>query len=183
MSINFSVKRFLLGVVIGVVVSFPAFVEAQRGNQGNQGSAYSGGNNFSGQRANWGNGGNGLNQSRPSWGGGNNWNGNRPGWNNGNNWNGNRTNVNVSINGGWGGWGIGWNNGWGGWGVGWNNGWGCCAAPIYVNPPIVYMQSAPVVMVQPSINQQLFQVDVLLQQGRITPEEAAIARANILSRQ
>lgn len=158
---NFSIRKFLIGVAIGIAISVPVIAEAQHGNQG----------------GNWNNG----NVNRPPQGGNwnrppqNNWNGN---WNR-NNWNGNRTNWNVNINAGW--WGVGVNNGWG-----WNNGWvnpGCCWGPTWVAPPIIYQQSAPVIYIRPSIDQQLFQIDVLLRQGSISPEQAAIARANILNNQ
>lgn len=153
-----SYKHFLVGVVIGLACTMSTIANA--GQQWNNG------------------GGNGGNWNHPGWnnGGGGNWNRPPPpqnwnrGWNNG--WNGNRTTWNVNVNAGW--WGVGVGNAWYG---------GCCWGPTYVAPPVIYMQSAPVVYVQPSIQQRLMQVDVLLSQGQITPEQAATARANILNGQ
>ena len=165
---NFSIKRFLVGIAISIAMTIPVMAEAQYNQGGHNVNRPSNGGN-------WNNG----NVNRPPSGGNwnrppqNNWNGNHGNWNR-NNWNGNRTNWNVNINAGW--WGVGVNNGWG-----WNN--GCCWGSTWVAPPIIYQQSAPIVIVRPSIDQQLFQIDVLLRQGSISPEQAAIARANILNNQ
>lgn len=173
-----NLKNFLIGVIIGSLISFATVANAQQWNNG-QGS-------MSRPSSNWNNGNvnrppnwnNGNVNRPPNWNNGGNWH-RPPNWNNGGNWNGNRTNWNVNINAGW--WGVGVNN----WGAGWAGGWGtnCCWGPTWVAPPIVYMQSAPVVYVQPSINQRLMEIEVLLRQGQITLEQAAVARINILNGQ
>ena len=110
-----------------------------------------------------------------NWNNGGNWNHGNGNWNNGNHWNnGNRWNNNWNVNIGV---GPGWNGGcwncWNTWGPG----------------PIIFQQSAPViifappVIVQPTVQQRLAQVDQWLLNGQITFNQAAQMRINIFNSQ
>ena len=152
-------KNFMVAIVVGLISSV-AFAQNQ-GTRAVQTQWNHQPQNLvrSQPQGNWNGGGN--------WNRGGNWNNGR--WNNGQ-WNNNTNwNVNIGVGPGWGGCWNCWNT----WGPG----------------PIIYQQSAPViiwappVVVQPSAQQRLAQIDQWLLNGQITFDQANQMRVNVLNGQ